>query len=89
MKNYLISCENKSRNIKRWINVVLEKNIVKEVKRMNYVKSYKKNDLWKIKKNEEKMLLLIDCNDIEKFTKIFEWIIWSKIFIIKQEKNEK
>ena len=84
MYHYKISCPNKSRQIKKAIQTILQKKLVKVVKRYNYIKSYSINDYWKVNKKEEKILLLIDCNNIKNTKKIIEWILWEKIYILQK-----
>lgn len=83
MWDYIIYCPNKPREIKRFINLLLKQNIVKNIKRINYVKSFTKNSKWEIQKDEEKILIINWCDDIEKVVNISKWIIWEWVYLLK------
>ncbi len=80
-----LACPNRPRQIKKAIQIILQKNLATTIKRQNYIKSYYKDDQWKIRKQEEKILILIWCENLTKAIEIIEWIISEKIYIIYQQ----
>ncbi len=68
----LINYSNNSRDLKKIINQILKKNLANEVKRLNYVKSYKLIDN-KVTKREEKLVLVDTEEDkLQEIRKIFK-----------------
>lgn len=82
--DYLVFCPNKPRLLKKSFTTILKKELVSMVKKINYTKSYYVDSKKNIKSKEEKMILLINCNNINLTKSIIEWTLWEEIYIIEK-----